>query len=107
MCPSLEVEVTVLANVIAFKSLPAPKPVTMRTPPYRLTVFDDTEQCESQAGARLASAAPEMARLLMEFAYLDGDIDVCPWCADSDGPRGQHATDCRLAAALRKAGVFP
>ena len=62
---------------------------------------------EDQRRARLASAAPEMARLLMEFAYLDGDCDVCAWCADDEVTRGQHSNDCRLVAALRKAGVLP
>ena len=53
--------------------------------------------------AQLAAAAPDMARLLMEFAFLDADLDVCPWCAEE---RGRHAADCPLAAALQKAGVL-
>jgi len=66
-----------------------------------VAVFDES----SAARAQLAAAAPDMARLLIEFAHLDGDLDACPWCAD-DGARAQHAPTCPLAAALRKAGIL-
>lgn len=57
---------------------------------------------EVEARAKLAAAAPEMARLLLELEYVDGETwAFCPSC----GSRDEHASDCKLMAALRKAGV--
>jgi hypothetical protein len=58
--------------------------------------------------ARLAAAAPEMARLLLEKQW--GDRGWCLWCDGIDPAdttcRGEgHAADCALVAVLRKAGV--
>jgi len=59
---------------------------------------------ERLARQRLASAAPDMARVLLEIEYSPNDgIWFCPSCdcRVTDG----HAPDCALDAALRKAGV--
>lgn len=65
----------------------------------------------------LASAAPDMARVLIAIewgATDEGDNDVCPSCGfgafvrpDPKLPkvRAGHRPDCALDAALRKAGV--
>ena len=63
------------------------------------------------ARARLASAAPDMARVLLacEWAWCEGrEWKVCPSCSNdepNDSRRSGHASDCALDAALRKAGV--
>lgn len=60
--------------------------------------------------ARLAAAAPEMARLLLEIEFHSQEGDeghlpsACPIC-DGYEYRG-HKPDCRLVAVLRKAGVI-
>lgn len=73
--------------------------------------------------ARLAAAAPEMARLLLEIQWSSRDEggSTCPSCYaeayvpparyDADGKylgytEGTHDPDCALAAVLRKAGVL-
>lgn len=61
-----------------------------------------------EARARLASAAPDMARLLLELEWCDDDGHYCPSCGYSRFRTPQtHAPDCRLVAVLRKAGVRP
>lgn len=74
---------------------------------------------QEQSNARLAAAAPEMARLLLELEWggepvraIAGPIATCPSClgmrpqlSRDAGPRGGHRKDCRLIAVLRKAGV--
>jgi hypothetical protein len=59
---------------------------------------------ESDAHARLASAAPDMARVLLSVEW-DGnaDEDICPSCYQHEAMG--HAADCALDAALHKAGV--
>lgn len=88
-----------------------------------LSVDEDAELNppeDARARAKIASAAPEMARLLLALewsgseCYYDGCDAVCP-CCRKEGPRksrfsakilgGEHAEDCALAAVLRKAGV--
>lgn len=60
--------------------------------------------------ARLASAAPEMARVLLAIEWSGGGDGDCPSCrgdryyGTNAHPAG-HAPDCALDAALRKAGV--
>lgn len=57
--------------------------------------------------ARFASAAPDMARLLLEIEWTApgdvGAVNACPFC--DRWQRDGHAPDCALDAALRKAGV--
>jgi hypothetical protein len=52
--------------------------------------------------ARLASAAPEMARLLLEMHSWA--VPACPGACKGDKA---HAADCRFVAVLAKAGVLP
>jgi hypothetical protein len=57
---------------------------------------------------RLAAAAPEMARLLLELGEQPHPNDNgyrCPACGADEDP--DHFDDCRLVAVLRKAGVLP
>jgi hypothetical protein len=57
---------------------------------------------EDAARARIASAAPEALRLLLDAEYGVGA--VCRWCAL---PRyaDQHMPDCRWLALMKKAGL--
>lgn len=65
------------------------------------------------ARARLASAAPDMARVLLEIEWQyreRSDPPQCPVCLgerprDSKPWRGGHVEGCSLEAALIKAGV--
>lgn len=67
--------------------------------------------------ARLAAAAPEMARLLLELAAKwvaeqNGGpcyfrCESCEFEVVKPGSAENHADDCRLVAVLRKAGVLP
>lgn len=50
---------------------------------------------------RLASAAPDLVRVLLAIEW-DGPYGRCPICCESSQP---HDPDCRLDAALKKAGV--
>ena len=55
--------------------------------------------------ARLAAAAPDLARALLELEWTGPEAHrQCPSCGASD-VRG-HYDECTLAAALRKAGVI-
>lgn len=70
--------------------------------------YGDSQQCVApfmfDEPARLAAAAPEMARLLKD-AYentRDGN-EMCFAC----GGRSGHQESCALVAVLRKAGVLP
>lgn len=60
------------------------------------------------ARARLASAAPDMARVLLAVEWL-GFAEGCPECgaSKSDPVPYMHNGDCALDLALRKAGVRP
>jgi hypothetical protein len=82
--------------------------------PWQLYLVD-TEEChpfsQLKARARLASAAPDLVRVLLAVEW------GCPgrYCLscgetepgiDAEGDRsGGHAPDCALDLALRKAGV--
>ena len=76
------------------------------------TIFDG--QSKDCASARLAAAAPEMARKLLWLAgRWEGerrDPDPCASCGGEvenlDGGV-VHLRDCSLLALLRKAGVLP
>lgn len=72
--------------------------------------------------AKLAAAAPEMARLLLELQWSGSSEGIrseflprCPVCSGhrdnpftgASGWEGGHKSDCRLAEVLRKAGVLP
>jgi hypothetical protein len=61
---------------------------------------------------RLASAAPDMARVLLDVEWMFSERDEyrrCPSCTGlettKDEPRTGHYESCKLDAALRKAGV--
>jgi hypothetical protein len=70
---------------------------------------------DSMARCRLAAAAPEMARLLLD----EMESRTCNWCGqkvDRTEPTGDggfrsrpevHARSCELVGVLRKAGVLP
>lgn len=63
---------------------------------------------EDNARAELASAAPDMARVLLAIEWEGSDDFVlCPCCKSRAAglPDRQHAADCALDAALRKAGI--
>lgn len=87
----------------------------------RMTFFDPTPgpPADIESRARLASAAPELVRVLLtvEAASL-ASASACPVCRGPyvEDMRGgpyrasagyviDHAFDCALDAALRKAGV--
>lgn len=58
-----------------------------------------------KARARLAAAAPDLARALLELEWTGPEANLrCSSCEASD-IRG-HYDECALAAALRKAGVI-
>ena len=65
------------------------------------------------ARARLASAAPDMARVLLACEWADNSSEEyapeCPSCHAQGPYEGEpskgHAPDCALDASLRKAGV--
>jgi len=60
---------------------------------------DEKEFARRNARARLASAAPDMARVLLRIEH-GGLGDTCLSCWSRP-----HEPDCALAAALRKIGV--
>ncbi len=67
----------------------------------RRVLASDSANDDDTARARLAAAAPEMARLLLEAQS---------WLDDSSayhGTSGGRDFDARLVAVLRKAGVLP
>lgn len=76
-----------------------------------------SEAPDLRARLRFLSAAPDMARLLLELEWADGERAACPICggwmrrADetrattADGSRIGHERGCRLLAALTKAGI--
>ena len=71
---------------------------------------------EDRARARLAAAAPDAIRLLMEAEWAGagtgGDPSQCPWCGREPWTTTErlnperHEKTCRLVAVLRKAGVI-
>lgn len=77
-------------------------------PAERVVVARETDE----ADAKLIAAAPEMARMLLELQWAAADSE-CPLCYaepyTEDGWKNDapHASHCRLAALLRKAGVKP
>lgn len=64
---------------------------------------DDTERF------RLASAAPDMVRVLLAVEWVDNNTDepgrYTRHCSACQEYFPKHAPDCALDAALRKAGV--
>lgn len=61
----------------------------------------DTEEV---ARAKFVSAAPDMARLLLQVETVDGGrFNYCPFC---DWPgNGDHKDDCAWVAVMKKAGI--
>lgn len=61
----------------------------------------------ARARCQLASAAPDMARLLLELEWTGErqEEQCCPSCFAEVRRKEPHAPDCALATALRKAGV--
>ncbi len=66
------------------------------------------------ARAKLAAAAPEMARMLALLEWCGPwsaeDGPTCSRCRASryyDGGAGEHRSDCAWVALMRKAGVLP
>jgi hypothetical protein len=64
---------------------------------------EPVQMCRSRG--QLATAAPEMARLLLEMQWgaQVQDQRGCQCCLRF--PEEGHAPDCKLVAALRKAGI--
>ncbi len=69
---------------------------------------------DEEDAARLAAAAPAMARLLLKLEWLWREGSERHRCPSCDGEathaskpwRGGHAPDCELATVLRAAGVL-
>jgi len=61
--------------------------------------------CEDDA--TLASAAPNLVRALLAVEWVEDDEggEYCPACEWERGTTEVHGSDCRLDAALRKAGA--
>lgn len=57
---------------------------------------------ERAARARLAAAAPDLARALLSVEWEDYS-GRCPWCSAIRG--ADHRADCERQSALKKAGV--
>lgn len=60
--------------------------------------------------AKLASAAPEMARVLLDIEWSARDATMCPSCNGDVAPAYAgatfgHSLACELDAAIRKAGL--
>ena len=60
---------------------------------------------DPEARARLASAAPDMARLLLSIEIVGDGAGYCPACGQLR-PDEPHKDDCDWLMALRKAGVW-
>lgn len=58
---------------------------------------------ERAARARLAAAAPDLARALLSVEWEDYS-GRCPWCSAIRG--ADHRADCERQSALKKAGVI-
>lgn len=62
--------------------------------------------------ARLAAAAPEMARMLRDIQFSsyemfgDDALPCCHWC-EATPERPTHRSDCTWLTVMRKAGVLP
>ncbi len=64
----------------------------------------DAVDARCAARARLASAAPDMARMLLEIEWASRDVALeCPKCRVRED--SGHGPNCALIAALRKAGL--
>jgi hypothetical protein len=89
--------------------------VTCEKPEWASRVFHEAEVTRvhharrepsvAHARARLAAAAPDLARALLavEWGSSERGHNACPACA-AMGP-GDHCDGCQLDAALRKAGI--
>lgn len=69
---------------------------------------------DREEDARIAAAAPEALRLLLEaelYATKHGNTACCPWCSGGEpyhGEKYQHATHaegCEWLRIMRKAGL--
>lgn len=99
-------------------------PFTSPIPPglvaSTLSAYDAELSRVLEARERMASAAPDMARVLLAVEWTNSDDeDMCPscgglnpaeeakrrWPRHPDAGTVGHAPDCALDAALRKAGV--
>ncbi len=65
---------------------------------------------ETEARARIAACAPELARLILEAEWAGGHFDgsaQCPWCGAEQGtaPHGPHEADCSFVTLCVKAGL--
>lgn len=65
---------------------------------------------QNEARDQLASAAPDMARVLLALEWTQDyrdDVRSCPVCGgwETGGLNAGHEKNCTLDAALRKAGV--
>ena len=84
----------------------------LRGDSYRVAQFNAGGP-EGVARARLAAAAPDMARLLLKLEWSDVDYDAatyCPSCWASYPWKPSdlgHRDDCEWLAVMRKAGVRP
>lgn len=79
---------------------------------YAMTRFREEGEALMSARARLAAAAPAMARLLLELEWSArvAGFPACPSCEGVEPEVGSpwddgHAVDCHLVAVLRLAGV--
>lgn len=81
-------------------------------PNHEPCVWSDPPHEEVRARARLAAAAPTLARALamVEFSGVAIDQDCCPACGTicpADMPTPRHEATCWLNAALLAAGLTP
>lgn len=86
----------------------------LSTPGSPIRVYGYEDEPEVKARARLASAAPEMARVLLAVEWMphpETELRFCPSC-DGEYPEdfpncldAGHRPGCALDAALRKAGA--
>jgi len=74
----------------------------LRDNSFRVALFNAGGP-EGVARAKLAAAAPDMARLLLTLEWSSGDF--CPCCGQKDG--SEHLSHCEWLAVMRKAGVRP
>ncbi|AKV03211.1 hypothetical protein AKJ09_09874 [Labilithrix luteola] len=56
---------------------------------------------------KLAAAAPEMARVLLEYEWTDRDFNGARCCIACGQYMPKHHDGCAWDGALRKAGIRP
>jgi hypothetical protein len=76
--------------------------------PNRAGAFhgDASHEDEDRARAKLAAAAPEMARLLLKLEIVGDGAGYCPACHVLR-PDLPHKDSCEWVTVLTKAGVLP